>query len=224
MAQASNFRIERRQVVFLRAECRIRTQGLWTRIGDTIEYFQSNCHHMNSAGPRRDVIRRQRYRSTMAQIMAFCMTTPCGQAISLSNADNELLAFIPVQIHRKYAGNAGKHYHLKSNFKIFSASARGQWVHRDRSRQWQSLKHDPGTPIAWWPYQMEIFFALLALLEGNASVTGGFPFQRPVRLSFDVFSELHLNKRLSKQSRRRWFETPLRSSWRHCNWDANPHG
>ena len=26
-----------------------------------------------------------------------------------------------------------------------------------------------------------------------------------------------LNKRWSKQSRRRWFETPLRSLWRHCN-------
>ena len=29
--------------------------------------------------------------------------------------------------------------------------------------------------------------------------------------------KLCLNKRLSKQSRRRWFETPLRSLWRHCN-------
>ena len=26
-----------------------------------------------------------------------------------------------------------------------------------------------------------------------------------------------LNKRLGKQSRRRWFETPSRSLWRHCN-------
>ena len=26
-----------------------------------------------------------------------------------------------------------------------------------------------------------------------------------------------LNKQLSKQSRRRWFETPSRSLWRHCN-------
>ena len=35
--------------------------------------------------------------------------------------------------------------------------------------------------------------------------------------SFDVFFDLHLNKRLSKQSRRRWFETPSRSLWRDCN-------
>ena len=38
-----------------------------------------------------------------------------------------------------------------------------------------------------------------------------------VTRSFDVFFDLRLNKRLSKQSRRRWFETPSRSLWRHCN-------
>ena len=46
---------------------------------------------------------------------------------------------------------------------------------------------------------------------------GKFPSQRPVRRSFDVFFDLRLNKRLSKQSRRRWLQTPSRSSWRHCN-------
>ena len=35
--------------------------------------------------------------------------------------------------------------------------------------------------------------------------------------SFDVFLDLRLNQRLSKQWGRRWFETPLRSLWRHCN-------
>ena len=40
--------------------------------------------------------------------------------------------------------------------------------------------------------------------------TGEFPSQRPVTRSLDVFFNLRLNKRLSKQSRRRWFETPLR--------------
>ena len=34
-------------------------------------------------------------------------------------------------------------------------------------------------------------------------VTGEFPSQRPVTRSFDVFFDLHSNKRLSKQSRRR---------------------
>ena len=33
----------------------------------------------------------------------------------------------------------------------------------------------------------------------------------------DVFFDLFLNKRLSKQSRGWWFETPSRPLWRHCN-------
>ena len=41
--------------------------------------------------------------------------------------------------------------------------------------------------------------------------------QRLVTRSFDIFLHLRLNKRLSKQSRRRWFETPSRLLWRHCN-------
>ena len=34
--------------------------------------------------------------------------------------------------------------------------------------------------------------------------SGGFPAQRPVARNFEVFIDLRLNKRLSKQSRRRW--------------------
>ena len=74
-------------------------------------------------------------------------------------------------------------------------------------------KHVTYMCISWWCHQMETFYALLALWEGNPSVTGGFPSQRPVTRSFDVSFDVHLNKRLSKQSRCWWFETP----WRHCN-------
>ena len=35
--------------------------------------------------------------------------------------------------------------------------------------------------------------------------------------NFDVFFDLRLNKRLSKQSRGWWFETPVCPLWRHCN-------
>ena len=38
-----------------------------------------------------------------------------------------------------------------------------------------------------WRHQMETFSALLALCEGNPPVTGGFPSQRPVTRSFEVF-------------------------------------
>ena len=64
---------------------------------------------------------------------------------------------------------------------------------------------------------MEAFSTLLALCAGNSPVTGEFPSQRPVTRTFDVFFGLCLNKRLSKQSRHRWFETPSRSLWRHCS-------
>ena len=63
----------------------------------------------------------------------------------------------------------------------------------------------------------ETFPALLAICAGNSPVTGEFPAQRPVMRSFDVFFDLRLNKRLSKQSWGWWFETPSHPLWRHCS-------
>ena len=60
-------------------------------------------------------------------------------------------------------------------------------------------------------------FRVTGLLWVKPLVTGGFPSQRPVTQSVDVSFDLCLNKRMSKQSRRRWFDTPSRSLWRHCN-------
>ena len=53
----------------------------------------------------------------------------------------------------------------------------------------------------WWRHQMETFSALLAMCTG----------------SFDVFFDLRLNKRLSKQSWGWWLETLSRPLWRHRN-------
>ena len=52
--------------------------------------------------------------------------------------------------------------------------------------------------------------------------TDEFSSQRPVTRNFDVFFDLRLTKRLSKQSRRRWFETQWRSLWHHCNMYNHP--
>ena len=71
--------------------------------------------------------------------------------------------------------------------------------------------------LPWWRHQMKPFSALLALCAGNSPVTGEFPSRRPVTRSFDVFFDLRLNKRLSKQSWGWWIETPSNSLWRHCN-------
>ena len=73
------------------------------------------------------------------------------------------------------------------------------------------------TPETWWRHQMETFSALLALCAGNSPVNGEFPSQRPVTQSFDIFFDLSLNKRFSKQSIGWWVEKPSRSLWRHCN-------
>ena len=68
---------------------------------------------------------------------------------------------------------------------------------------------------SWWRHQMETFSGLLAICAGNSSVTVEFPAQMPVTRTFDVFFDLRLNKRLSKQSWGWWFETPLHLLWFH---------
>ena len=57
---------------------------------------------------------------------------------------------------------------------------------------------------------LETFSVLLALCAGNQAVTGEVPSPRPVTRSFDVFFDLRLNKRFSKQSWGWWLETPSR--------------
>ena len=69
-----------------------------------------------------------------------------------------------------------------------------------------------------------LIYTLSSILSCSCSVvntcvlvTGEFPSQRPVSdADVDFFFDLCLNKRLSKQSRRRWFENPSCSLWRHC--------
>ena len=62
--------------------------------------------------------------------------------------------------------------------------------------------------VPWRRIQMETFSALLVLCVGISPDTGEFPSQWPVTRSFGVFFDLRLNKRFSKRSRRRWYETP----------------
>ena len=65
---------------------------------------------------------------------------------------------------------------------------------------------------------METFSALLAICAEDSPVPGEFPAQRPLTRSFDIFFDLRLNKRLSKQSWGRWFEALSRPLWRHRNY------
>ena len=59
-------------------------------------------------------------------------------------------------------------------------------------------------------------FRVTGPLCGECTGPGEFPTQRPVKQSFDVFFDLHFNKRLSKQPWGWWFETPW-SLWCQCN-------
>ena len=60
-------------------------------------------------------------------------------------------------------------------------------------------------------------FRVTGHLCGEFTGPGEFPAQRPVTRSFDVFFDLPLNKRLSKQSWGWWFETLSWPLWRHRN-------
>ena len=80
----------------------------------------------------------------------------------------------------------------------------------------------PALAVPWWRHQMETFSALLAICAGNSLVPGDFPAQRPVTRSFDVFFDLHPNKRLSKQWWGWWFETPSCPLWRRRNAVTSP--
>ena len=70
--------------------------------------------------------------------------------------------------------------------------------------------------LSWWRHHGNIF-RITRHLWGNSPIPGEFPAQRPVTRSFDLFFDLRPNKRLSKQSWSRWFDTPSRPSWRHRN-------
>ena len=102
---------------------------------------------------------------------------------------------------------------VNGSWEIHSVLA--EQCHRNVMREtnrWCRYNSDAKTLNSWWRHQMETLSALLAL----CAVTGEFPTPRPVARSLDVFFDLCLNKRLSKQSLGWWFETPSRSLWRNC--------
>ena len=60
-------------------------------------------------------------------------------------------------------------------------------------------------------------FRFTGPLCGEFTGPGDFPAQRPVTRSFNVFFDPRLYKRLNKQPRGCWFQTPPRSIWCKCN-------
>ena len=90
--------------------------------------------------------------------------------------------------------------------------------------------------VAWWRHMASSILVLIGWVHDNfinwKPYLRYWPFVRGIhRSQVDspnkdqwrgalMFSLICLNKRLSKQSGRRWFETLLRSLWRHCNGNA----
>ena len=59
-------------------------------------------------------------------------------------------------------------------------------------------------------------FRVTGPLWGDSTGDRWISLTKAVTPSFQIFFDLCMNKRLSKQSRRRWFETPSCSLWRDC--------
>ena len=73
---------------------------------------------------------------------------------------------------------------------------------------------------SWWRHQMEAFSALLALCVRG--IHRWIPLTKASDAKLWCFLwSICLNKRLRKQSRRRWFEAISRSLWRHCDDSIN---
>ena len=76
--------------------------------------------------------------------------------------------------------------------------------------------------------QILLLYNMMTSLNGNISRVAGplwgetiahpwIPLTRASDGELWYSFDLRLNKNLSQQARRRWFETPSRSLWRHCN-------
>ena len=88
---------------------------------------------------------------------------------------------------------------------------------------WRSVKHN--SPEKYVAICMSILmtssngniFRVTGHLCGEFTGHRWIPHQWPVARNFDVFFDLRLKKRLSKQPWGWWFDTPSCSLWRHCN-------
>ena len=83
-----------------------------------------------------------------------------------------------------------------------------------------SVAHTEGVLSPSWPYNEVIkwkHFRVTGPLCGGFTGHQWIPFTKASDAELRCFFDLRQNKQLSKQSRRRWLETPSRSLWRHCN-------
>ena len=104
-------------------------------------------------------------------------------------------------LKREYSGELGLWYGYWC-----SRSSRGHNIscHDNDSKYERSF-------FSWRRHQMETFSVLLAHCEGEPIGHWWIPLTKSSDTQLWCFFDLRLNKRLGKQSRRRWFESPPRT-------------
>ena len=98
------------------------------------------------------------------------------------------------------------------DYGIFEAETRVPAVTYNNSTTSQVVNVPIHDDVSKWKH-----FRVTGPLWGEFTGPGEFTTQRPVTRSFDVFFDLRLNKRFSKQPWGWWFEMPSWSLWSHCN-------
>ena len=171
-----------------------------------------------------------------------CIVPTSGKFYPLSSAPNKLFLLVTtfgsISIRHRSDTFASDGYLTDINYTVFAIwdgfhleKRHCPWGNPATSCVSNPLLNDSCTGYIWiqklleisrnmltrWRHQTETLSALLALCDGNPPVTGGFPSQRPLTRTFDVFVDLRLCKRLSKRPRHRWFKTPSHSLWRQRN-------
>ena len=100
---------------------------------------------------------------------------------------------------------------------LLSRSSPGSSFPHGVSISW--ISH-PGIYTSWWRHQIGTFSESLAFVRGIHRWPANSAHKGQWHEAL-LFFYLRLNQQLSKQWRRRWFETPSCSVWRHCNEYAN---
>ena len=80
------------------------------------------------------------------------------------------------------------------------------------SSLWRNFHHWLHDDVIEWKY-FPCYWPFVRRITGDRWI----PLTKVSDAEFDIFFDVRLDRRLSKQSRRRWFETPSRSLWRQCN-------
>ena len=120
-----------------------------------------------------------------------------------------------------YSNRRSKKIEARRQWPLWGEFTSGRWILHTEASNAENVSiwwrhHDEivfsfsicGNPL-WWKTGTNQSCSINAMTTADVSA--------PVTQSFDGFFDMYLNKRLSKQSTRRWLETPSRSLWRHCN-------